>query len=349
MKFKKTILSKLFKSQEDDFLDMELDEGDEEEFEWDWENIINEKKLFRMSDDVQRSKYLRSLVEQVRDASMELDKLSAEYNNVTATLKDMDEIDALPLQEKIVLQDAARKILYYEDQTREYDMKKSSMTEEEFRVMERMEDRIPKAIDDIREAEEYRSKVRSDMKTLDGEKHAYLYNQAELRREMNNLRGMVIICGFAAILCVIMLMILRFGFEMDTTIGNIITVLVASVAIFAMCIKYQDDSRELIRAQKDLNRVILLHNTVKIRYVNNANLLDYLCTKYNTSGSKALEKVWNSYKEECALRESHEINEKELNFNQQELLKRLRKYQLNDVYAWLHNPRAILENQLIST
>ena len=40
MKFKKTILSKLFKSQEDDFLDMELDEGDEEEFEWDWENII---------------------------------------------------------------------------------------------------------------------------------------------------------------------------------------------------------------------------------------------------------------------------------------------------------------------
>ncbi len=348
MKFKKTILSKLFRSQEDDFLDMELDEGDEEEFEWDWENIINEKKLFRMSDDVQRSKYLRSLVEQVRDASMELDKLSAEYNNVTATLKDMDEIDALPLQEKIVLQDAARKILYYEDQTKEYDMKKSAMTEDEFRVMERMEDQIPKAITDIREAEEYRSKVRSDMKTLDGEKHAYLYNQAELRREMNNLRGMVIICGFAAILCVIMLVILRFGFEMDTTVGNIITVLVASVAIFAMCIKYQDDSRELTRAQKDLNRVILLHNTVKIRYVNNANLLDYLCTKYNTAGSKDLEKLWKTYKEECALRESHEINEKELGFNQQELLKRLRKYQLNDVYAWLHNPRAILErNEMV--
>lgn len=348
MKFKKTILSKLFRSQDDDFLDMELDEGDEEEFEWDWENIINEKKLFRMSDDVQRSKYLRSLVEQVRDASMELDKLSAEYNNVTATLKDMDEIDALPLQEKIVLQDAARKILYYEDQTKEYDMKKSAMTEDEFRVMERMEDQIPKAITDIREAEEYRSKVRSDMKTLDGEKHAYLYNQAELRREMNNLRGMVIICGFAAILCVIMLVILRFGFEMDTTVGNIITVLVASVAIFAMFIKYQDDSRELTRAQKDLNRVILLHNTVKIRYVNNANLLDYLCTKYNTAGSKDLEKLWKTYKEECALRESHEINEKELGFNQQELLKRLRKYQLNDVYAWLHNPRAILErNEMV--
>ena len=348
MKFKKTILSKLFRSQEDDFLDMELDEGDEEEFEWDWENIINEKKLFRMSDDVQRSKYLRSLVEQVRDASMELDKLSAEYNNVTATLKDMDEIDALPLQEKIVLQDAARKILYYEDQTKEYDMKKSAMTEDEFRVMERMEDQIPKAITDIREAEEYRSKVRSDMKTLDGEKHAYLYNQAELRREMNNLRGMVIICGFAAILCVIMLVILRFGFEMDTTVGNIITVLVASVAIFAMFIRYQDDSRELTRAQKDLNRVILLHNTVKIRYVNNANLLDYLCTKYNTAGSKDLEKLWKTYKEECALRESHEINEKELGFNQQELLKRLRKYQLNDVYAWLHNPRAILErNEMV--
>ena len=88
MGFGGRFFSKLFKSQEDDFYNLELDEGIEEEFEWDWDHIIEERQLFKMSDDVQREKYLRNLVEQVRDAEDELNKLSAEYNAVTAMLKD---------------------------------------------------------------------------------------------------------------------------------------------------------------------------------------------------------------------------------------------------------------------
>jgi len=344
MGFGGKLLSKLFGMEDDGFSDIELDEGLEEEFEWDWDHIIEERHLFKMSDEVQRDKYIRSLVEQVRDASMEIDKLSTEYNIVTAMLKDMDEIDSLPVSEKVQLQDSARNILYYEDEARDYEAKRSAMTDAQFRSMERFEDSMPKAYEDMEEAERYKGLIKDDLRKLEGEKHAYLYRQDELRSEVGNLRGMTIICVFAAVLCVIMLLVLQFGFEMDTQIGYIITSLTAAVVITLLYVKYTDSVKELKRTEKGINRLILLQNTVKIRYVNNANLLDYLYTKYNTKSAKELKKVWEMYEIEKGERERAELNEKELTFYQAELLHKLRKYQLNDVYAWLHNPLAILEH-----
>lgn len=337
-------ISKLFKGQDDDFLELELDENEEEEFEWDWDHIIEEKHLFKMSDELQREKYIRNLVEQVRDASSELDKLSAEYNLVTATLKDMDEIEALPFEEKMSVQETARKIIYYEGEAEEYSIKKSGMTESQFRAMERFEDKMPKAYEDIDKAEKYKVVVKEDLHKLEGEKHAYLYRQAELKRDILNSRGMVVVCVFAALLCVVMLLILQYGFEMETSIGYILVAFALSIAITILFVKYQDSTKELNKVQKSINRIILLQNTVKIRYVNNSNLLDYLYTKYSTNSAKELKRTWEMYLEETAIREKYEENEQEMSFYKAELLKKLRKYQLNDVYAWLHNPRAILEH-----
>jgi len=342
MSFLGGFFKKLFNNGWDELPD--FDDFSDGEFEWDWDHIIEERQLFKMSDDVQREKYIRSLVEQVKDASVELDKLSAEYNSVTATLKDMDEIEALPIAEKMELQDAARKILYYEESAKEYEMKKTSMSESKYRAMERFEDNMPKAYNDLFAAEEYRVAVKEDLKKLDSEKHAYLYRQSELTRDKVNYKGMVIVCVFAAFLCIVMLLVLQYGFEMDTQVGYIITVLALALSVTLFFVKYQDADKELKRVQKSINRIILLQNTVKIRYVNNTNLLDYLYTKYNTSSSKDLKRTWDIYLEEKALRERYAINEQEMSFYKQDLLKMLRKYQLNDVYAWLHNPLAILEH-----
>ena len=344
MGFGGRFFSKLFKSQEDDFYNLELDEGIEEEFEWDWDHIIEERQLFKMSDDVQREKYLRNLVEQVRDAEDELNKLSAEYNAVTAMLKDMDEIESLPVTEKVGICDAARNILFYEEEAKNYESKRSAITEAQFRSMERFEDNMPGAYEDMAEAEKKKGLIKDDLRKLDGEKHAFLYRQDELKHDIVNLRGMTIICVFATVLCVVMLLILQFGFEMDTKIGYMITALVAAVAITIMYSKYVDSTKELKRVEKGINRLILLQNTVKIRYVNNTNLLDYLYTKYNTGSAKELKQVWELYLIEREEREKAVQNERDLTFHQAELLRKLRKYQLNDVYAWLHNPRAILEH-----
>ncbi len=341
MEWMKSLFSRFFKEQDELF---EFEPEDTDNYEWDWDSLTKERNLFKLSDELQREKYIRSLIEQVKDASTELDKLSNEYNLVTATLKDMEELEAVPQQQKDELIDVTKRILYFEGERREYREKKSRMSESQFRNMERVEENMPKAYNDIKQAEEYKVLVREDLAKLDGEKHAYLYRQDELKRDIANCKGMVTISMFAMVLCVIMLLVLQFGFHMDAKIGYIIVVLAGAIANTILYLRYLDYSQELVKIQKGINRIILLQNTVKIRYVNNTNLLDYLYMKYNTKSAKELLKLWDLYQEELKERDVNEQNEKELAYYQGELLKKLRRFQLHDVYAWVRNPLALMDH-----
>lgn len=346
----KTLLFKIRKTEddfwdEDEFWKDDQEQTEKEESQWDWDSLTNERSFLKISDPLQRDKYIRSLVEQVKDASGELDKLSYEYNLVTACLKDMDELEALPQQQKAEVQDYAKRILFFEGEKREFKEKKTRMTDEQFYRMEQFADQMPKAYNDMKEAENYRELIRDDLKRLEGERHAYHYRQGELQHDVANCKGMVLICAAAAILCMLMLFVLQFVFEMETKWGYIVTVFAAAVMLTVLYVKYLDYSQELTKTEKAINRIILLQNTVKIRYVNNAHLLDYLYMKYNTTSAKELKQLWDIYEEECRDRERNEENEKELAFYQEELLKCLRCYQLHDAGMWLHYPIALLDHK----
>ena len=49
-----------------------------------------------MHDKKQRERYVKACLEQMAEASKELETLGSEYNLVTSYLTDMEEIDALP-------------------------------------------------------------------------------------------------------------------------------------------------------------------------------------------------------------------------------------------------------------
>ena len=83
------------------------------------------------------------------------------------------------------------------------------------------------------------------------------------------------------IFLMILLAILGVSFELDVTLGYLIAVLVSAVALTLVYVKHGDSQRELVRVNKAMNKIVLLQNTVKIRYVNNTNLLEYLYMKYN--------------------------------------------------------------------
>ena len=92
-----------------------------------------------MKDGFERQKFVRSCVEQMRSASDELDRVSEEYNTVTAYLKDIEEIEALPDGEAQCVKDNAKKIQLYEKATKEYREKKGRLTESQFIQMEKYE------------------------------------------------------------------------------------------------------------------------------------------------------------------------------------------------------------------
>ena len=367
MGFIKNLLDKFFEydvfKEDDDFpwdedafwreddAEEEIDKEDdreavgENESKWDWDTIVNERTYLKVSDPYQREKLIRSLVEQVKNASGEIDKLQFEYNVVTAALKDMDELDALPQEEKQRVTECAKKILYYQKERQDYQHKKSKLTESQYYKMEQYEDSVGKIYQDMRKAEKHRELIKEDLGRLEGEKHAYQYQKSELKASIANSRSMFIIVVMAMGLLFLMLAVMQFGFKMEVMVGYFLTIVVGAVAMTILFVRYQDQTKDLSRAEKGMNRIILLQNTVKIRYVNNVNLLDYLYVKYGVKSAKEWNMLSELYEEERRAREVNELNGEELEYYQSELLRALRNFQLSDPRLWVRCPLALYDHK----
>ncbi len=311
----------------------------------DWDEIIYDRDDLQINDGKQRKEYVKGCLEQIAEASQELDNLQFEYNMVTSYLKDMEEIEALPPGEKAELDECARKLNALEQESSGYAERKKRMSDEKFHQMERLEDEVQEGLEKLTEAEDYQELVKRDLRKLDGEKHAYMFRKNELRRIIEDTRSMTIVCVTAVLVCVAILLLLQFAFQMNTQIGYLAAAAIGAVAITAIFIKHTDSVRELAQVENGIGKIIRLQNTVKIRYVNNTHLLDYLYLKYNVSSAGELGKSWQLYLEEREERRKYQQAERELDQCQKELLHVLRRYQVKDPMIWLHQTEAILDKK----
>lgn len=311
----------------------------------DWNEVVYDRDDYQINDKGQREEYVRGCLEQIAEASRELENLQFEYNMVTAYLKDMEEIEALPDEEMAELAACAKKIEALEQQQSGYKERQNRMSDEMYHQMERMEEEIQEGYEKLTQAEEYQDFIKRDLRKLDGEKHAYLFRRSELRRIIADTRSMTVVCTVAVIACILILFILQFGFQMKTKAGYLAAALVGAIAITAIFIKHNDSVKELAQVENGIGHIIRLQNTVKIRYVNNTHLLDYLYMKYNVSSAGELSRGWQQYQEEKAERHSYQQAEKELSQCQKDLLHVLRRYQVKDPMIWLHQTAALLDKK----
>ena len=313
----------------------------------DWEQIVYEKDMVDFKNEEQRSRYVTNCLEQIAEASKEAEILSGEYGLVTAYLTDIEEIELLPEAEREQLNEIAKRVDVLEKECDIYHDKKDRMKDSDFQHMKRQESEVMEGIHKLKECEHYDELVRQDLKRIDRERHAYNYRRAELGTAMNNFRGMAIIFMTAFILCIILLLILQFVFEMDTKIGILMALGSVAVAVSVLVIKYMNREKELRRVENTINKLIQLQNKVKIRYVNNNNLLAYLRMKYNVESAEILEKRWLQYQEEKEERRVFAEAEAKAEFYREQLLEKLRRYRITDPDRWANQPAALLDKREI--
>lgn len=310
-----------------------------------WEDTVLDRKQMNLKRDEDRERYVRTCCEQIADASKEMENLTYEYGLVTSYLKDIEEIEALPTEQREELNEYAEKIVNLEKIQESYTKTAKRMTDVKFRQMEALENEVQSGYQKIKEAEEYRALIKQDLQKLDGERHAYQYRRAELHEVLANTRGMSQIMLIAAAACIVVLLVLQFVLEMDVRIGYMLTAALAAAAVTYFYVKYSDAGKELERVNAGINRLILLQNTVKIRYVNNKNLLDYLYLKYKVESASELDFLWQKYQEEVKEREKQAETEAEYSFYQKQLLHTLYQYHLKDPNIWVHQAVAIIDNK----
>ncbi len=293
-----------------------------------WEELIYSREGVDFRQREERKKYIEDCMEQMAEAKKEIELLSGEYSLVTAYLTDTEEIEALPAGEKENLSLAANRLKTIEQERQGYLNKKNKMPDSLYYRLKEREDELEEGIQKMKEAEEYGAIVKQDMQRLSRERHAYAYRKEELYGMLTNFRGMAIIFLGALGVCIVLLLILQLTLEIDATVGYFVAVLVAAVAITVLCVKYMDARKELQRVERATNKLIQLQNKVKIKYVNNTNLLNYMYLKYQVKNAKMLEKGYAQYLEEKELRNQYAEAEAKREYYMKQLLETLSRFRV---------------------
>lgn len=309
----------------------------------DWESLVYDRDDVDFRDEEQRGRYIGNCLEQMSEASRELNLLTGEYSMVTSYLTDMEEIEALPGEEREELNKTARLLLTKERECERYRGKENRMSDSDYYQMRKQEDEIWQGIGKLKECEDYGELVRQDLKRLDRERNAYEYRRSELEAMLSNFRGMSAIFMTAFTICMTLLIILQFAFEMDTKLGYLLTAAAIVVAVGILMIRYTDTEKELKQVERTVNKLIQLQNKVKIRYVNNSHLQEYLRIKYDTKSAAALEKLWTQYLQEKEERKEFAEAEAQTEYYQKQLMAAMRNYQVNSPERWLGHPEALLD------
>ena len=309
-----------------------------------WNDIVYSRKELDMDDPVQRREYIGSCLQQMEEAARELDSLEFEYNDVTSHLRDIDEINALPPEQRLEVNEIAQKLIDSQQEQDKFSHRKSKMTDEEFEHMERLASEAREGAKKLADAENYQKKIKNDLKRLDGEHEAYLYREEELVNTVDNCKKLIITVAVTLGLCIIFLLFLQFVLELNVVYGYMIAVLLAAVSVTLLYFNSTNSVVELKSVRKSISRLIMLQNQVKIRYVNNTNLIDYLCLKYRVSNAKELISMYNRYIQEAKERAEFEDSQKNLDTNQKDLIYILRHFRVRDPEIWIHQPEALIDH-----
>ena len=310
-----------------------------------WSEISFSRDDLNIHDAVERREYIETCLQQLQEASRELDNLQYEYRTVTSYLKDMDEVDDLPKETRKELAYVADLIYQTEVAGEKFSKRRQRMSEEAFFHMQRIENDIEGGIMKLLEAQDYQKKIRNDLRRLDSERQAYIYQKEELNKIIGNTRGLMFLCAGSLAAVLVGLFLLNYYLRVDVTYGYMIAVLIAALSATILYINHMSALRELRLVSGATSRLINLQNTVKIRYVNNRQLLDYLTLKYGTEKAGDLQKDFENYKMEKAERELHEKSLENLDSLQQDLMYLLRGAGIVHPEVWLNQTGALLDRK----
>ena len=95
--------------------------------EEDWEQLVYTRNGVNFDEEDQRKRYIVNCLEQIAEASKEIDLLTGEYTLVTSYLTDTDEIEALPEEQRSEVNRTAAKLAGLEQERNKYREKKNRM------------------------------------------------------------------------------------------------------------------------------------------------------------------------------------------------------------------------------
>lgn len=347
MKIKEWFLNKFKKREAEEV----YEEEPEEELEkvtlpgLEKETVSFRKQKVNMDDPDERRRYIKDCCKQMAEASDETENAKLEYSLVTAYLNDMQMIEELPEDRKVVVNATVRKILNLNEERKGLQKTVSKITDMQYWFAENHEDEIPDALKRMTENEKYREILKSDMRHLENEKAAQNIRKKDIIQEQQNLKGMSVI-AFATLLAVLVLIVaFQMIFDAQVKAAYLVSMFAAVLVTAGLFLRLKNADYELKYTELCINKAIGLLNRTKIKYVNITNALDYSYEKYNVKNAYELNYIWENYMKEREERSRYQRTGDDLEFYNEQLVKLLSEFGIQDASVWPSQVNAIVDNK----
>lgn len=289
-------------------------------------------------------KFVRENCEAIDENERQIAKAKKEYEEVTSYLTDIQRIEMAPDDQKKEIIDTCKDIISLTGERGKYKDKNFSISDAQMRKFEPFED--DKLVDEIKKmynAESYQAAIESDISNLKKEKENLYSQRKEIVEKQNVIRKMTKILAFLIFSLIVLLIVIFYALKADMTLPYLGVIFLAGVSAAALIFESSKNRRDVLITEKKINKAVALLNKVKIKYINNINVLDYNCNKFGVENAKDFEQKWNEY---CKLREYEKKfreNTEQLNADNENLLLMLKELEVVDTDIWLNRCAAIVD------
>ena len=321
----------------------EADNKENEAFVLSEDKLIQEKPVPVTILDKKR--YVGDCCESVAELDRQIEEARREYEKVTSYLTDIQKIDRIEGDARKELNDICKNIVNLTNERNKYKNRTLTISDAQVRRLEPYEEQLVDEIKKMYDAEAYQRAIESDMSNLNKEKKKLYSERKDISEKQKALKSMSKVLAVLIISLMILLAVIYYTFNIDMTFPYLGVILLAAISATVLFLESGKNRKDMILTEKKINKAINLLNKVKIKYVNNINVLDYSCEKYGVKNALDFEKTWNEY---CKMKEYErrfKENTDKLNFNNDCLLNILKEFNIADKDIWISHAVAIIDNK----
>lgn len=295
--------------------------------------------------DLDRKRYVQECCESISEIDHQIEEAKKEYEKVTSRLTDIQRIDRIEKEERDTMLEICKRIMRLTQERNQFKNRSLTITESQIRRFDQYEDTLDLEVRKMYDAETYQRAIDSDLKHLEQEKKKLHREQREIVERQNALKGMAKVLIMLILSLFVLFGVIYYALLIDMTYPYLGTILLAAISATVIFLESNRNRRGNVLVGRKINKAISLLNRVKIKYINNRNVIDYNREKFHVKNAADFEKQWIDYRRAKEYERKFQENTEQLNRQQELLMDLLGHHQVSEPELWLSQTLAITDQR----
>lgn len=304
-----------------------------------------EQDEFISLNDQDRKRFVQECCESITEIDHQMNEAKKEYEKVTSRLTDIQRIDRIEGRERESLVEVCKRMIRLTQERNQYQNRSLSITESQIRRMDCYADTLDLEVRKMYDAETYQRAIESDLGHLEEEKRKLHQEQREIVKRQNFLKEMAKVLILLILSLFILFAAIYYAIDVDMTYPYLGTILLAAISSTVIFVESNHNRRSVVLVGRKINKAISLLNRVKIKYINNRNVIDYNREKFHVRNAADFEKQWIEYRRAKEYERKFQENTEQLIRQQELFLDQLRGMQVSEPDLWLSQTLAIIDQR----